>query len=949
MPSDITDQDCESWRANPNVNPQTGRRIEVGRDVYRRLERRCNETAVPIARTAAATTATATGTAAAAATESSLLSAFERSVSQVVRANFGDAIANSIGRAAVRSVQRSLRNNVPLPPGELESFAHHLDENTLDRLLSIQQTAPPALTPSERRRLANVASPSSPTPPPAQTVPLVPGQSALAPRANAPPFQMNFQNLLVSRYEVDRYFSRRLQQGLNTIIHPRSGKRILLNTEVLAGNGRQSIVLRNEVFGACQHFGLPTERGPNAMEFVTTAIIRPSGPRMSDSSAISVDNLDKYVAEEVRLNGFIVNPVTSRRITRSTTSLIYLDLIRMAYVANLDLDHFNARTTPDQPQMEAPVEAPVESHAAHVAQLIQLQIVTRFGIFPQSASRPATARTGPTPRARASARQDIANGLNSIPKTALLSTLTSPTDVHISCISTLNNIPPPFKTLGNKLRVLCTKLSKECQSLNTTHERLLKTVKQASSPTSKSFLMIEPENVIASMFKIWSTRNEAFRTSWFLISPKQLQESMGYFSVMYIRQNGIGPGVVKSAIQQGMEEISRLGFFVKYDEPNGRAFVNPNLALSDDFKRIAGIRQEADYVSLYEFIGNFIMFMMIFSTGLPFSLSHAILAHMLYKHEDITNDDYIAYSMMDFPAEFAGLANLLRTPENIEHAYLSFNSEYDLRPQDDDVDIGNFREYLAVRSKQRALHTLYPRDTPRAAPGPGPSADTYERFMGLVRGLSPMRKLLRHERVSIPMLDKFLTSQTISPATVMDLRENFQRSMRARSAIEVKVTDTMSEILSDMGERFPYEARGMERPSTSKDRQVVFLDFIERLLMFWSSLKSYSNNMHYVVRVKSRAQYSSTRRYTDREFENMFPESHTCMTLIDIPESIHDNFEVLYTRLVLACYNVEAGMGNLGGALPPVRKNKSKKPSKSTKSSKSSKSTKSTKSTKSHA
>ena len=902
--ANITDADCDAWRENPNINPQTRRRIESGAAVYRRYQRRCTDTT---------------------------METFERNFARVMSNVFIDRnTAATVVRSARESIEHALRTNTPLQTEELSAFSEHLDETTLNRLLAIHDNAPAArvsppartspqvrVSPAARTSPAVRVSPAARTSP-AALPPLIPGQSALHPRANAPPFRMQtpigtrLNGMLVSRYEVGRFFSRRLQLGLPSVTDPILGSDVTF--ENLNGTNNNTPVL-NEIKRACEHFGFPTQRYSNAIETVESRNLQ------QRVAIISITDLDYYVALAVRRNGGIRNPLTSRVVRRSAGQT-YLELIRMAFSAGLDLGHF-AQRSPSIPTGHEQ-NAPIGSHAEYVAALIAGGAITRDRVntfVAQDIQRLLQEGHAP-PRSQPQQQQQQPFQppvIDSIPKSAEHSTLTSPTDVHVTCINTLENIKPPFKTLANKLKVLCTKFNNECASYQTVFNDMLVSVDANTNREMKTFTNLDVENLIASMFKVVHSKPAIFRKTWFLVSPKYLQESFALFLLTYAGQQGVGPGVVRSAIQQGMEEITRLGFFTKYDESSNRVFINPNLTLSNKFKRATGLAfdTEEHYESLYEFLGNFIMFMMMHGTGLPFSFSYSILAHAIYKHADITDTDYIAYSMMDFPGEFGGLTNLMRAPETIEYAYLSFNSQYNLRPQDDDVDVNNFKEYLASHAKHRALHTLFPKER---EPDPAHPRDTFNRFKALVRGFEPMRKILRRAHVTLPMLDKYLTSQAITTDIVQALIENFQRNMRNRTTtVEVAAARNMVAILSDNGANFPYDAKGIDRPSSPAGRLEVFLDFVERLLMFWSGLRSYSPTMNYFVTVRRASEFDSAARVrnvrpiTEQETQNMMPESHTCMTRIDIPESYHANFDAVYKKLVQASYMFEAGVGNFGG------------------------------------
>ena len=107
------------------------------------------------------------------------------------------------------------------------------------------------------------------------------------------------------------------------------------------------------------------------------------------------------------------------------------------------------------------------------------------------------------------------------------------------------------------------------------------------------------------------------------------------------------------------------------------------------------------------------------------------------------------------------------------------------------------------------------------------------------------------------------------------------------------------EILSDQGNTFPFEEIGMNppAPTAQEERKAIFIDFIVRLLYFWSGLKAVDNRRMYQVIIR---------------YSTGLPTSSTCFTQLKL-SSIVATKDKLYRDLVKAVYNVERGVGLYGG------------------------------------
>jgi len=935
----FTAEECAEWVQNNRLrNPRTGRTITTNGRVYNDIRRQCEQFNLATPATQANNQNSP---------EERFLTSYRR---QLESDGISPPRAEEIGRSLWRGVQRSLTNGTVLHNSIVEQVLDHVDENIRNSLLTIHSPA---------THVAPVAQAA----PAAPTVPVAPQGAPTAPVRGSPPQVLNTELGPISRHEAERFIASRLRLGFPTYIRP-------------VGLGFADFTPENMpiIQSLCDEFGLSTTLTPNLPN-----AIRLTTTRTARTNSLTLHQLDYYIAHRIRKNLEVEN--LGRPVTRSLRNgTIYQELVGLALRYGLDLNHIYSRmdgpshmALPNPPNSHAKFvedairdgvftrfqqntvvvpetqngpyqnirSIPKSTHKASVsspseeASIVVTKITYRDKVMILGFKKPTTAFPfNINQQIRLVGFQpDSYNGTHTIvsmrneshlPISSITVTIDNlqaqgpvikrgsifydaKIEIFPTCAETLSNIVAPFKKTANKLKLICNSLSKQCTSLDEKRMVLWRELAQYPTSTSRVF-KAAPEYCIASLFRFWKAQSPSARATYMLVDKELLY-------VTYIDQSGVGDGVRRSFIQRVQDEFLIHGIFApSTGETSERHFINPDFTPSKSFKQVCGMTfdSENDYVLFYEFIGRLLGFVLMNDMGLSFHLSYSILAHMIYKHEEITNDDYMAYGMYDFQDEFRSYINLMRNPEHIEYSYLSFNSEFDLRRTDDEVDKTNFVDYIQEKCKYRMLHKIFSNEQKPNA------IDTYPRFKGLVKGFGSLRKFLRNNKITIPVLDKLLTFGTVSTFTCLDLIENIQRNMAAR---HVEATDNMISIIRDDGETFPYDVIGENRPATKSERRKHFLVFIERLLMFWSSYKRYSSSMGYFFIVKPVKEFDAARRIlaqrqrplTENERMNMLPESHTCFVRIDIPDTYHDNRDVLYKKLVQSAYFMEVGVGNHGG------------------------------------
>lgn len=937
-PPNIRDEDCVQWRLHPNVNPITNRIIETDGDVYMNFVRRCgNPTAVPLA----------SGTA----------RQNQETIRQNIRMNTPVLPTPTIRRSARIARLQSQANtlatetttpaptNAPIPaPAPVPAPAPRRTRTTTTN--TRPRTRVPTITPTTQQRQ------TQPEVLTIQGIPEMPVdilRSLVTQVCPDPPREIAYSidilyvpQSTISIYEAERYISRFIARGINAYINP------ITNDYVYSPS--QDVL--NYLKSICANFRLPRERANftntsavilnNSYFFTqTTARVVRSN---NQSTTYQIYELERF-AQSVRdsSTSTVRHPTENREVEISTDpNSEFAELSLMAYMSGLDMNELVRR-------IELNVYRPVitltpfsrGSKAEKAWQAYQALYQTGFrdGII----MTPLLA----TPLTRQLLRQFTQESVNillqnmagvtgapsiiaSIPKTPITTPATSPTDVHPTCIQTLSDLDPYFAPFTRKLKKICTNMSKECGETASVQTALVDYL--VNHPLNSSYvyqnLRIDPEYVLAHVFNVWNTiRGDQRLNSLYVI--------IGVFSgIRYTGQEGVGQGVTRSFLQRIMDELEIYGVFAPYPgNASNRYFINPSFEPNQKFKDIIGFRfrTEVEFTIFYEFIGQLLIFVLMNNIGLPFQLSYSILAHMIYKHDEIKPYDYVGYYMIDFPDEFVGLANFMRDADTIEHVGMEFRDEFNLKlprgyTSEDNAPITKetYQEYLENRAEYRYLHHLYPRESRQS----GSALDINNRFNALVKGFDKIRKFLRSQHITIQMLDKLISQGKINTQVIRAFTTKFQDLMNdvilgkpeTERAKLTALKDLMIRIFEDEGETYPYDVHGMERPTQKEERVQQHRDFIGRLLMFWTSYRAYKPAFNYLVTIQRPENMDAGRRIQNRreltaqEKAEMLPEAHTCFQRLDIPETYANDLEKLYRKLVQASSMAEAGIGNYGGS-----------------------------------
>jgi hypothetical protein len=347
-------------------------------------------------------------------------------------------------------------------------------------------------------------------------------------------------------------------------------------------------------------------------------------------------------------------------------------------------------------------------------------------------------------------------------------------------------------------------------------------------------------------------------------------------------QAGVGIGVARTAIQNIVDDIHDLKFFVPAEDGSNRLIINPDMSVAYVRSKGFEVNGSKDLKTLYHFIGQVLAFCVRNDIPTNLNLSYGILSHMLLKHSEIDLDEFVMYYFMEMPTNAHPYIQLLSAADAIEDTYLSFNAEFPLKRnnnENDDVTKHNYKEYLQLRS----YYLIGKRNG--------------ELLQDLVDGFY-IRNRLRRQNATVMQLDRLIGGLAITEQNIRDWVAADRISNPAGTPYSTHIVSWIKEIMLDFGEEFPYdEVPNIGEHNTAKQRKEIFIDFIGRFMHFWTALRKLDQNrVHQVSIIETQG----------------LPKSSTCFYQLKIPQGIRSK-DVLYRRIVSAVYNVEAGLGLYGG------------------------------------
>lgn len=378
---------------------------------------------------------------------------------------------------------------------------------------------------------------------------------------------------------------------------------------------------------------------------------------------------------------------------------------------------------------------------------------------------------------------------------------------------------------------------------------------------------------------------------------------MQRIQVQYRGQDGVGIGVVRTMIQNCVDEIKRCKFFSPVYPGSNRSVLNPNLTVQTIKDMGFNVHNEADVLKLYEFIGTFFAFCIRFEAPVPIYLARMVIANILYKPDDIKQHMSIFGYLIDCdPENVNSFLHMLRKPAEVEYAMRDYNDEYrliDNSKPENPVDGSNFLDYLDRLSKHKFLHQIE-KD----------AFDTNARFHAMMKGLY-VKNALRDAKLTVLDFDRIFSGKAITLKTIREFVGNTNHVYcTSTNKREVRVYSWFMDILQETGKTIPmddvpvgdsfksessssHSSQRPKEPTPVRKRNHAFLVFFMHLMHFWTGYRKIDiENRHQVI----------------FERNDGLPTAHTCFRQICLPRNAKSKAD-LYKRLVTAVFLVEKGVG----------------------------------------
>ena len=475
----------------------------------------------------------------------------------------------------------------------------------------------------------------------------------------------------------------------------------------------------------------------------------------------------------------------------------------------------------------------------------------------------------------------------------------SPTDLtssaeqhlHTVCTQTFLGVNSYFKPFANKLKKICNTHQK-CGNLT---DESLAEIKNCVVDTL-TFFTVKPEHPWVHIC------NDIVKGNAHLRFQKVLTFFRTKFEHITIAEEGHagrGVGVKRSFYQKCLDDIQSHKFFIPVEAGSDRCALNPAVTVESLRELGYDVNNEYDVEGVYSALGCFIAHLLANGLPLSFKLSHGVLAHLIFREQEISGEEYVFYSLMDVPSTNS-LLNLMKLADvdQIAETMMEFNDDYELSGSNKPVTKDNFERFLIARSKHQLVREVLPKPK---------TFDTMRRLKAMIGGFF-LRKTLRREKVSVKQLDGLFVSSNITAEKITDLVNNRLTRGHAVDTVEPdhmrKIFKYLKDILQDDGASFPHDViQDSDRVPTDDEKKDMFREFFTKLLYFWTGSKHIDDSRNYQVLF----------------LVSGLPKASTCFFQLKLPVYVSStdrtvlSKEALYRKLVTAVYNVEAGVGLYGG------------------------------------
>jgi hypothetical protein len=259
--------------------------------------------------------------------------------------------------------------------------------------------------------------------------------------------------------------------------------------------------------------------------------------------------------------------------------------------------------------------------------------------------------------------------------------------------------------------------------------------------------------------------------------------------------------------------------------------------------------------------------------GLPKQLSSYILAGLIYQPSEFNYYDLLYFYLCEFNNAVYYI-NMIsnRDVHSIEDVMMSFNDTYNISraggSEGANITKANCIKFLLQQAKHAVTKNYISKDDDKI----NSNKNMKRRYDSLFAGFSnEIRKFLYKKKISIEQLSSLITNEQLTEAILQELVDKIE--------VEIpEVDDNYNRVIIDPTDKVNREIEMKTHISNMimirrngvsvKDH----LDFIKKLLQYWTAFNYFNRKAHYNIIYK----------YGQGINVRLLPVAHTCFNAIDV-------------------------------------------------------------------
>jgi len=375
-------------------------------------------------------------------------------------------------------------------------------------------------------------------------------------------------------------------------------------------------------------------------------------------------------------------------------------------------------------------------------------------------------------------------------------------------------------------------------------------------------------------------------------------------------------GLRREFITNLTTELFSKNIFITQPNNTEKYFLNPEYRLDEKdiivIKHISNVDFRNDKLNhwkiFYAFLAKLISFILVNDCGLEHKLSLGLITHIIKEKEEIKDEDYLYFLLDDFPELAKGLYNVKE--DEIEYIDLTYNDTYYLNKNNLPIkNEDDYKDYLIKTSKFVTTKMILRKEIEYKYNDKDKTEKNYNKlskygefiFNSFIDGIPKEIKTI-FKNIPIKSVETYLTPSRLSLETIQLLIKNLKTNT-------INTIDKLSDDIKKQALQNTLDIFINKILLNSREKKLdEYLDYIEKLLRFWSGSSIYKNNEKYRIEIN----------FDETLSLKALPVSHTCYFQIDFPNYINTaketKEEILIKKMDLAINYVEVGIGMAGGS-----------------------------------